>query len=519
MDNINSSEREKSNQDEEYHGARSSGQRANKADTDIRDQVSEASDRLENIRTLSTSATQSLRASETTRNQPTASLKCQKSTRNHRLDAEWEPFRDSHELQLNDDEITGAISFMKPTHILFNYLGSTERGRDTDRQSQADSDIQYHWTSRNNRKGRHTLMIRQTSERHVEDHAPWPTTGIAPVFNGIWRMGTCFFIWDISYIIAVVYTLASALLVANAFLSFLPYAHPSFKPPDSIYIVEGILSLIGCTLFLASSFLTFIEAVNQNRRGCFGWKREEVWIKNTAEDEMGDGVERGPVTRIVPDWDNCVHRRNGWTKLFQNDSNEPQNEVNAQNASSDDNNIKEMAAKYVRRHKHVKDREPWMWLPSSHELFSHFIYDVGFVACTILLCSSILFCAAAVAALISLSTADPNNPEIWKWIRIPQLIAGIGFMLSSTLFMVETQTDWWRPQFRVLGWHLSCWNIIGGAGFAACATFALGGSEVWAKFQLGCSFFWGAWAFLIGSVIQWYEALNKHPVERLKEEG
>ena len=514
MDNINPSERGKSNQDEEYQGAQSPGQRAEEADTDIRDQISESSARLENIGTPSTSATQSLQATERTRNQPHASLKRQKSTRNHRLDAEWEPFRDNHELQLNDDEITGAISFMEPTHVQFTYLGSSERGRDSHGGGHSDSDIQYQWTSRNNRKGRHALMIRQTTERHVEDHAPWPTTGIAPMFKGIWRMGTCFFIWDISYIIAVVYTLASTLLVANAFLSFLPYAHPSFKPPDSIYIVEGILSLAGCTLFFVSSFLTFIEAVNQNRRGCFGWKREEVWIKNTAEDELDDGVERGPVTRVVPDWDNCVHRRNGWTTLFQNHSNESKKEAIAQNATSDDDNMNEMTAKYVSRHKHIKDREPWMWLPSSHEVVSHFIYDVGFVACTILLCSSILFWASAVAALTSI---EVNNHEIWSWIRIPQLIAGLGFITSSTLFMVETQTDWWRPQPRVLGWHLSCWNVIGGTGFAACAAFALGNGAEWAQFQLGCSFFWGAWAFLIGSVIQWYEALSKHPVERLKE--
>ena len=313
--------------------------------------------------------------------------------------------------------------------------------------------------------------------------------------------------WDISYIIAIAYTIASAVLVANAFLSFLPYAHTSFKFPDSIYIVEGILSLIGCTLFLFSSFLTFTEAVNQNRRGCFGWKREEVWIKNTAEDEMDDGVERGPVTRIVPDWDSCVHRRNNWqAQLFQKDDSEPK----------DGDNSREMTAKYVKRHKQIKDREPWMWLPSWHELRSHFIYDVGFVSSTILLSSSILFCASAVAALVSLRF---NDNEIWKWVRIPQLIAGLGFMTSSTLFMVETQTDWWRPQFRILGWHLSCWNIVGGAGFAACAAFALGSSEDWAKFQVGCSFFWGAWAFLIGSVIQWYEALSKHPVEGLREEG
>ena len=37
-------------------------------------------------------------------------------------------------------------------------------------------------------------------------------------------------------------------------------------------------------------------------------------------------------------------------------------------------------------------------------------------------------------------------------------------------------------------------------------------------YQSGLSTFWGSWAFLIGSLVQWYESLVKHPVEVEKKE-
>lgn len=53
------------------------------------------------------------------------------------------------------------------------------------------------------------------------------------------------------------------------------------------------------------------------------------------------------------------------------------------------------------------------------------------------------------------------------------------------------------------------WNFIGGIGFTACG--ALGFA---AKVNSGVNFqsvlctFWGSWAFLIGSLLQWFESVN-----------
>lgn len=39
------------------------------------------------------------------------------------------------------------------------------------------------------------------------------------------------------------------------------------------------------------------------------------------------------------------------------------------------------------------------------------------------------------------------------------------------------------------------------------------------EYQSTLATFWGSWAFLIGSVIQWYESLDRHPVEEKKDKN
>jgi hypothetical protein len=104
---------------------------------------------------------------------------------------------------------------------------------------------------------------------------------------------------------------------------------------------------------------------------------------------------------------------------------------------------------------------------------------------------------------------------------VPQIIGGSGFTVArhlfliidadhSLLFMFETQLNWYRIRpFDSLGWHVGFWNLVGAIGFALCGVFGIASSHPWAEYQSGCSTFWGGWAFLIGSIIQWIECLNR----------
>ena len=81
---------------------------------------------------------------------------------------------------------------------------------------------------------------------------------------------------------------------------------------------------------------------------------------------------------------------------------------------------------------------------------------------------------------------------------------------TSILFVLETQPSWYKIRpFSSLGWHVGFWNLVGGTGFTLCGAFGLAQQLFWAKYQSSCSTFWGGWAFLIGSVIQWIECLNR----------
>jgi hypothetical protein len=56
-------------------------------------------------------------------------------------------------------------------------------------------------------------------------------------------------------------------------------------------------------------------------------------------------------------------------------------------------------------------------------------------------------------------------------------------------------------------------NTMQGIGFTLCGALGFAASNSGAVYEGSLATFWGSWCFLIGSVIQWYEALDKHPVD------
>ena len=99
---------------------------------------------------------------------------------------------------------------------------------------------------------------------------------------------------------------------------------------------------------------------------------------------------------------------------------------------------------------------------------------------------------------------------------MPRLISHLyplSFGLFSTLFTLETQPKWYIPAPDVLGWHIGIWNLIGALGFTVSGALGPAYASSGAQYQAALSTFWGSWAFLIGSVIQWYESLDEYSVE------
>lgn len=89
-------------------------------------------------------------------------------------------------------------------------------------------------------------------------------------------MFTWYPIWDVSYLVATIFTLGSVVWVINAFFVWLPLQVPSSEFKDEITSAGGITAFIGATIFEFGSVFLMIEAVNENRSECFGWAVEEA---------------------------------------------------------------------------------------------------------------------------------------------------------------------------------------------------------------------------------------------------
>lgn len=224
-----------------------------------------------------------------------------------------------------------------------------------------------------------------------------------------------------------------------------------------------------------------LEAVNANSSGCFGWAVEQVFEH---------GGEKGGTTRMKPDLSRCTHHH-----------------ANKKNFLGKPR----PSAKDIVPDTDKTGGKSWVWYPSFHELRTHYIYDLGFLACSAQMTGASVFWIAGFTALPGINNV--SSPQLLDGIYwTPQVVGSTFFVISGLLFMVETQKKWWLPAFDVLGWHIGFWNFIGAMGFLLCGCFGYS-SASWAVFQASTSTFWGSFAFEIGSVIQLYESLDKSPVE------
>ena len=245
-----------------------------------------------------------------------------------------EPFQRQRSIQLQDSHVSGPLPFLNPTrarfrHTLIAYDASNEdlnalpaNGDEARpaRETQHVTNTEFEWRSRDNRKGRHALVVQPLiiSQAHI---APKPTSTLQETGKGILRMVTQYPYWDVSYLVATIFTLGSVIWIMNAFFAFLPLAQPQTEFDTEILYGGGITAFLGATVFEAGSVLLMLEAVNENRTGCFGWALEELFEGNE---------EKGREVRLRPDKMGCLHhhtnkqnlivKSNGWCPSTQDSS-------------------------------------------------------------------------------------------------------------------------------------------------------------------------------------------------------
>ena len=177
-----------------------------------------------------------------------------------------EPFRSQSSLGLQHNYIIGPFSFLNPTRATFKYsTPNHKRTEDVNHNSeetsperkdeQLASNIELIWRSRDNRKGRHTLIVDPSSDPSAPFLAPKSTSGIREICRGILRMTQQYPYWDVSWLVATIFTLGSAIWVINAFFAYLPLAQPSTVFNNEVLVGGGVSAFIGATVFEIGSIL------------------------------------------------------------------------------------------------------------------------------------------------------------------------------------------------------------------------------------------------------------------------
>lgn len=419
--------------------------------------------------------------------------------RNSQFRPDREPLQDQPNLQLRRSHVSGPFSFLNPTWAWYapttdHRVGETSESRPS---PSPPAHVQHLWRSRDNRKGRHALRVDyRVPPGESEYVSPPPTSTWQVAARGILCMATHAPYWDVSYLVAVTFTVGSVIWIINAFFVWLPLEDPNTEFFGESLKGGGISALIGATVFEIGSVLLLLEAVNANQTGCFGWALETELKK--VESNTSHPVA-AQVTKVKPTTLECRHHH-----------------ANKRNLVG--------AGRHLHRHishdatagyttSSPTNDKSFRWLPSWSELKSHYLHELGFLA------SLVQFIAATIFWIAGFTGMPGINDHLSQGLAdgvywVPQIVGGIGFVLSGLLFTLETQERWYKPAFHILGWHIGAWNFIGGIGFMLCGALGPAIGHPGIEYQATLATFWGSWAFMVGSTIQWFESLQKHPVEK-----
>ena len=236
----------------------------------------------------------------------------------------------------------GPVSFVNPTRAYYDLRPAPP---------EKESAISYVWSSRNNRKGRHAVEVDSTAFEPASPYKiPPVTSSVKETARVLWRMLTYYPLWDVSYDVATVFTLGSVVWVINAFFAYLPLVRPETEFKNEVVTGGGVTAFIGATIFVFGSVLLMIEAVNENRTGCFGWALKQA--------ELADEERAGDVLHLVAEPSTCTHHHRNKRNLVGKGS---------------------VAKIEIQEDPHNSSPQTWVWWPSRASLRSHYYYEIGYV--------------------------------------------------------------------------------------------------------------------------------------------
>ncbi|ORX35146.1 hypothetical protein BD324DRAFT_634045 [Kockovaella imperatae] len=379
--------------------------------------------------------------------------------------------------QLTVHSHTSPTSFFTPTNIRFSDLSSDPSERTPTSE----------WNSRKARKGRYasrpaTVRYITTKDGARGSRLEGYGTMIAQELNGRIKHEESKLKpnlkMDISWWVAVAFTFGSAVWVVNGYVEWFPLFRPNLDN-QTVSRTAAALAFIGGTVFEIGSYLMVVEALDRGREINFGTAIGQLLHHRRHVDQEKDAEHH----KLIQD--HVLHHRERHSS-----STTLSHAVNTDGGT--EKNGKQSKVK------------PWIWWgpPMWH--------DMGYCAAVIQFFGATVFWIATITGLPGVIPGFAAGGgsiaiiDVFFW--TPQVVGGTGFIISSTLLMLEVQGSWWRIKPLDIGWHVGFWNLIGSIGFTLCGALGFS-SKSGVVYESDLATFWGSWAFLIGSCFQVWESI------------
>lgn len=298
-------------------------------------------------------------------------------------------------------------------------------------------------------------------------------------------MFTVFPYWDISWWIGVSFTIGCLLFVACGFFYWLPVAYPETEFFHEESVAGGLTAFIGATLFQIGAVLLLLEAYNDRAETKFGSALEKLLSENF-----------NPKRRIKTTEVDVRHKDEA---ASSSPASEPSSDTGLPST--------EQQAIQSRVHNvNLFGEREWQWFPTWYDVKTHYIFEIGFLASLTMSIGATIFYITGILALPGIHLSKEVKQGVYFF---PYLLGGVFFWLSSLLYILETQPNWYTPQPFQIGWHIGFFNMLGGIGWTLAASFGYCDAH-WCEYQSQLSLIWASCAFSFGAALQWYESLDKY---------
>ncbi|KAL3419113.1 integral membrane protein [Phlyctema vagabunda] len=311
-------------------------------------------------------------------------------------------------------------------------------------------------------------------------------------------MCTRFPISDASYLVGTVFAIGSAFFVVNGFFILLPLTAPelTFKG-QSAYAVP-VSSVIGTFLFNLGGYAGWLEGLNWKRGGAASLT-DGVMIR--AED-------------MSPDDEKSKDEEDARDSGSTSDSSTNQGTFASQQMNTPMATTKAIADEYMASpiatwQPALIGTEAFVWWPTMRQFRKAYRHDHTFWSGLIQWIGTIIFAIATITAVPGVIYLDDQTQYYYANL-FPATLGGVFFIVAALFQMRAAQHSWFVPAVTKLDWHIGLWNLIGSIGFTLAGGLLYFGTTA-TMLQATAASFWGSWAFLIGSILQWYCSVGNYP--------